>query len=354
MENNTTYKHCLNCQTELIGEYCHVCGQHASRTKPTIKEFILEYLNIAFVWDTRFFKTIWSMIRKPGHVTNEYMAGKVRKYMHPLKLNMFLLFAFVTLFLLFHRDFGSSLKSVTRDEVNYPLIQMGLLTENPAYAERLKASPLDTVHLSAPLFLAEAYSEFVTDIDATETSGTDSVAVWRASLPHLLIEDEVIILHDDGYYYFASSNNSGILGVNFLEDVWSQMVEFATKYFPMTILLTVPFLSFLLGVFLRRKQCSRFKHFIFSLHFTAILELSIIVLYLLHLSVSPPAWVMQWILILGSCSYMALAIRRVYEIKKWHNAVLLSILTNIGYASILFAIFSFLVIIAIFVAIFQM
>lgn len=30
MEDNPKFKHCLNCGTRLIGNYCHECEQHAS------------------------------------------------------------------------------------------------------------------------------------------------------------------------------------------------------------------------------------------------------------------------------------------------------------------------------------
>lgn len=355
MENNTTHKHCLNCQTELIGEYCHKCGQQATKTKPTIKGFILEYLGIAFIWDTLFFKTIWDVIRKPGHVTNEYMSGKVLKYMHPLKLNMFLLFVFITLFVLFHKDPGSGLKSLTRDEMNYPVLQLGILADDTVYAERLKSSPLDTVHLYAPLLLAEAYPEIVTDIDGVRLKiGKDSLVVWRAALPQILIEDNVITQDAEGNYYFSSDDKSGNNSLKLVENIWTKMVQIATRYFPMIILLTVPFLSFLLRILQRRKQHSRFKHFIFSLHYTAVLEMIIIVLFLLHLTLSPPVWIMQWILISGACIYMTLAIKRVYETKRWYIATSLSILTNIGYAAILVSIFTITCFIAAIIAIIKM
>ena len=74
MDKNTQHKHCLNCNTELQGEYCHVCGQKAINKTLTVKEFVLEYLNIAFIWDSKFTKTIWQLLRRPGHVTKEYVS----------------------------------------------------------------------------------------------------------------------------------------------------------------------------------------------------------------------------------------------------------------------------------------
>ena len=94
--NNMPYKYCLNCGTELSGRYCHSCGQQAINPNPTVRGFIMEYLYNAFMWDPKFFQTIYTLIRRPGHLTNEYLSGRVISYEHPLKLNMFKLFIFIS------------------------------------------------------------------------------------------------------------------------------------------------------------------------------------------------------------------------------------------------------------------
>ena len=100
-EYSLPYKYCLNCGTELNGMFCHKCGQQATSKTPSIGEFIKEYINNAFIWDSKCLKTIWTLLRRPGYLTTEFLKGKFSSYEHPLKLNMFLLFLFVTLFLLF-------------------------------------------------------------------------------------------------------------------------------------------------------------------------------------------------------------------------------------------------------------
>ena len=339
-------KRCLNCQTELQGDYCHVCGQHASNAKPTVKEFILEYLNIVFIWDGRFVKTISQLVRKPGHVTKEYVSGKYVSYTHPLKLNMFLLFVFITLFLLFQRNLGSSIHDLTRDEVNSPLIHLRVLSDDDAYAEELKASALDTVMLYAPLMLADQFPDMVVALDDVESASRDSLMVWEASLPHVLIEDEVIILDQKGHYRFAGENKTGVLGVKYLESIWGEMVKLTTRYFPIIILLTVPFLAFLLGITHRRGDHSKFKHFIFSLHYTAFLEMLILFLYIMHLIVSLPAWVMQWVMILGASVYLTMAVKKVYDTKNWIVAAGQAAFTNFGYAVVLTLVFLAVIIIS--------
>ena len=97
-EEFAPYKQCLNCGENLQGVYCHKCGQRATNATPKVWEFILEYMNNAFIWDSKCLPTMWHLIRRPGYLTNEFNAGKFVVYEHPLKLNMF--FLFVLMFLL--------------------------------------------------------------------------------------------------------------------------------------------------------------------------------------------------------------------------------------------------------------
>jgi hypothetical protein len=339
--NNTSPKYCLNCNTELHGKYCHACGQKSTHCKPTLKEFILEYFNIAFVWDRHLLKTMKQLLCSPGSLTKEYMSGKFISYTHPLKLNMFLLFVFITFFLLFHdtEHIGDSIKTLTRDETLHPLIQFELLANDEEYAAELKSSRLDTVQLYAPLLLSETLPEIFVNIDEENVSASDTIVVWTASVPRLLIEDGALVLHDDGYYHLNTEYGEGEYGTDLLEIVWEQMVKLATEYFPLIIILTAPFLSLVIRLLQRRRDRSHFKNFIFSLHYTAFLETAIISLYIVYLIVSPPYWLMQVVMIAGSCAYLTAAFKKVYEINSWINATGKALLTNVGYILILLMLF---------------
>ena len=355
MKDNNKKRFCLNCQTELQGGYCHVCGQKATRENLTIKEFILEYMNIAFIWDAHFLKTIWQLLRRPGYLTNEYVSGKFVSYTHPLKLNMFLLFVFITFFLLFHNaeDLGNSVQNFTRDEVHYPMIQIQLLANDDQYAAKLESSPIDTVHLYAPLALSDEYPDIVVNLDPYNTASRDSMVVWTAALPHVLIEDKYIVPDAHGCYYFTEKETTSTEDVRMLESVWKQMVTMTTRYFPIIILLTVPFLTLLMRVGCRRGMHSHFKHFIFSLHYTAFLELLILTLYIAFLIVSPPAAVMQSVMLIGSYVYLTIAIKRAYETKGWLRAFCRSVFVNAGYAVILLLLLIFIVVVSTLIVVFK-
>ena len=117
-QSNIPYTHCLNCGAELKGKYCHVCGQEATSKTPTVGAFLVEYANHAFIWDSNFLKTIWNLISRPGHLTKEFIAGRFASHEHPLKLNMFLLFVLITLFVFFSgtEKMNNSVHNLTNNE----------------------------------------------------------------------------------------------------------------------------------------------------------------------------------------------------------------------------------------------
>jgi hypothetical protein len=347
-QNKLPYKHCLNCGTELKGGFCHICGQEAVDKTPTIAGFIMEYLNNAFFWDSKFLRTIWMLIRRPGHLTNEYLAGKFTSQEHPLKLNMFLLFVFITLFVCFagNEKMTSSVHSITNDERVFSGVQLNSLIEDPEYAKKIQESPRDTVYLCAPLFLVENHPDIISNLETKEDSKGLGLDKWIAVLPQVLIEDEFIVIDKDGYYRFNMDAKGGNRGLDYVNSVWSEMVRIVSQYFPMLLLLTAPFLSISLNLVQRRNKLPHINHFIFALHYTALLETIMICIYVIHLTIAPPMGILEGVMIAGSCVYLAIAFRRVYSTNNWYKAIAKSILTSLIYFIILLNIFIVVFIIA--------
>ena len=121
----------------------------------------------------------------------------------------------------------------------------------------------------------------------------------------------------------------------------------------MLLLLTVPFLSFSIRVGQRRSKIPGINHFIFALHYTAFLEFLMISIYLLHLTIAPPINVMQWLVIISSCSYLTIAYHRAYP-STWFKSIVKSLLTSLLYMTILLFIFIAICIVAFFIAAVEM
>ena len=80
------FTHCQNCGAELTGPHCAQCGQAAIDYRRSFRHVIVDVLDSFLNWDSKFFATIGLLIAKPWRLTNEFLAGKRVRYLHPLRL----------------------------------------------------------------------------------------------------------------------------------------------------------------------------------------------------------------------------------------------------------------------------
>lgn len=93
---------CPNCSFPLseTAKYCPKCGQKRTDGRITFREMMSEFADAMFNLDSRLFNTIFALF-VPGKLTNEYFKGKHRKYLHPLRI-----FLFMTIGLIAAATFG--------------------------------------------------------------------------------------------------------------------------------------------------------------------------------------------------------------------------------------------------------
>lgn len=97
---------CANCGAPLTGPFCARCGQEARERVLSLRQLLSEFVDAIVGIDSRLVRTLWPLVRRPGHLTNEYVAGRRARYVAPLRLYLvasFLLFFTVTLL---GTDFG--------------------------------------------------------------------------------------------------------------------------------------------------------------------------------------------------------------------------------------------------------
>ena len=99
--SNATGEICMNCGAELHGPYCSNCGQKVTDLKQSFWSFLMEYLANAFQLDTRLLPTLREMVIHPGRLTQEFFKGRINSYVHPLKMNMFMLVIVIAIVALF-------------------------------------------------------------------------------------------------------------------------------------------------------------------------------------------------------------------------------------------------------------
>ena len=77
---------CRNCGAPLVGPYCSACGQRVLDLDRPLRDLVREWASSVAAFDTRLLRTLWPLVRRPGFLTAEFLAGRRVRYVHPLKL----------------------------------------------------------------------------------------------------------------------------------------------------------------------------------------------------------------------------------------------------------------------------
>ncbi len=80
-------KRCASCGAALIGKYCHECGEklhlrHEFALVHYSREIIYQITHI----DAKIFKTLQLLVTRPGRLTEEYLIGRKKPYIRPIRL----------------------------------------------------------------------------------------------------------------------------------------------------------------------------------------------------------------------------------------------------------------------------
>jgi hypothetical protein len=88
---------CMNCNVQLTGEFCHVCGQRNSNLKRPFWYFLMELTDNVFSAESKLAKTLVLLLLYPGGLTRNFMDGKRARYMPPVRLYLTVAFVFFLL-----------------------------------------------------------------------------------------------------------------------------------------------------------------------------------------------------------------------------------------------------------------
>lgn len=89
--------HCENCGAALNGPYCSQCGQAAIDYRRSFGTLVADAADAFFNLDARIMTTFALVLVKPWRLTNEFLAGRRHRYVHPLRLYLMASLAFFLL-----------------------------------------------------------------------------------------------------------------------------------------------------------------------------------------------------------------------------------------------------------------
>lgn len=277
---------CKNCNTAIRVEdqFCSNCGQK-NREKLTLKVLLGELANAYLSWDSKLFRTLKPLFFKPGEVSKNYLAGRRKNYVAPMRIY---LFASVMFFILISL-FGTRVSPVVGAE-------------------------------DSRVFSISFGNE-------TETLEKDSLL--------LMIEHdqlgELSILKDrqDGFWkdFVKQGIKVSIQSGSFL--------GFLQKNVSFMFFIFIPVFGWLLKLFYRKKKMDYIEHLVFGLYLHAFIFITLFITLsaghiLGHI----------WPIVIGVPSlviYLCLGLHNFYE-TKWIQAVMKTVFILIVYL-ILFAVF---------------
>jgi hypothetical protein len=85
-ERRTPDRPCLNCGDPTPGNFCRTCGQRKVEVHVSLGRMLLEALDDQFSINSALPRTLGALIARPGHLTREYMSGRIARYIPPFRL----------------------------------------------------------------------------------------------------------------------------------------------------------------------------------------------------------------------------------------------------------------------------
>lgn len=82
---------CLHCGQNLIGKYCHACGQQAIGDRVTMRNVLSDTFKQVSKLDSELLRTFTTLIRHPAEVAIAYLVGQRAQFVSPIRYMVVLL-----------------------------------------------------------------------------------------------------------------------------------------------------------------------------------------------------------------------------------------------------------------------
>jgi hypothetical protein len=328
-----TYKHCMNCGEELVGMYCHRCGQYASPPAIKLSEFIKDYVRNLFSIESQAIPTIVNLILHPGKIAKEFNAGRYVSYVDPLKLNIFILVVLITIFSVVGTDdkVKSSFRDLTNKEAFVSNMSLSTVNGDEEYVAKIEASPRTTVTLISSQSIIEKFPKLVEVVEVVGSDKEQLADTMVVSVPTIFIKDKLLV-EDKGIYHFVNSDSSSA-DMDIISNMatwWEKSMSLIFAHFPLFILLTIPFFVFPLRLLLRRRNCTLSNLYIFALYYIAFVELMLTILFIGGLIFDFTSGLVRYFLEIALLLYLTVALKNAYELK-WLQSLLYAVVTSAMY-----------------------
>ena len=306
--------HCENCGAQLDGHWCGQCGQAAVDYRRSFRHVVVDVLDSFLNWDSKFFTTIALLIAKPWRLTNEFLAGKRVRYVHPLRL--YLLASILFFFAVNKGTNGlrfepGKLNPKDREELKADLKDQDL---PPAAREKLEAllreSPLPS---SSSSMAPSPATNVPSPSPAPETDKQKREYGKIGDRPFVMFDEAKSTTPFERWIEARAKDKMGEHGTKmglFIATLFSNL--------PYMMLCCIPLFAFVLKILYLRRHILYIDHLIYALHIHTFFYIGIMLIALATVGLirAAPGPIAGWVIALLWIAFVVqifLSIRRVYR-----------------------------------------
>jgi hypothetical protein len=275
-ENN-----CLNCGAEVIGRYCHVCGQENIEPKETFWHLVTHFVYDITHFDGKFFSTVKSLLTKPGFLSKEYIKGKRASYLNPIKMYVFIsAFFFLFFFSIFKTEY-EPIKIKTKNPVSYEEVRNAIENKIKQYKKDLEKPKISAVNksllenkiplLQQDLERIDKDTTDLKDLNYYQFRGSSITKNKYRSIEYYDSVQKALPIEQRDVWIAKVFTKKGIeLELKYGQD-WVAILKMISKKllhsFPQILFVSLPIFALMLKIlYFRKKNFYYVDHVIFTVH----------------------------------------------------------------------------------------
>ena len=337
---------CRNCGTPLLSKFCMECGQKNHTYVAPLWNVLHDFAATHFGFDTKFFHSIFPLLFRPGFLTREYCLGHEERYIKPFRLYLFcsILFFFLAAFMwaspadTLDQNFSSAKHALTpatlspakkdekRREIQKALTAISTAPGEPAekqYAAKLVQDELAALD-APPAASAKAAATAAAPAPATRELGTgftvDANPVGDSDVVHVNVKPGKGSTK-------LSEDNSFYKTMMYVKDHQDEFKKKLKDNLPKMMFVLMPLIALFLKLFYMGSGRYLTEHFVFTLHYHAMLFVVLLFVMLIDFGARHFSWlaplkneagtVAGWYMVI----YLFLALRFFYQ-QSWFKTTL--------------------------------
>jgi hypothetical protein len=279
-------KNCLNCNAEVVGRFCQICGQENIEPKESFWVLATHFIHDLTHFDGKFFGTLKYLLFKPAFLSKEYLRGRRTSYLHPIRMYVFTSAFF---FLIFFNFFNSE-ETLKINEERRPVASEIKRLKDQKYILETAISKVDSSDLDMSLEKTKSKVEKLNqEISALQKDSTkrDSIIAANNSFTILgerdddspnassinqydSIQNLLPIAKRDGVFRRRIKHQEIHLKEKYKNNVFAMGKAVLEKFmhmFPQLLFVSLPFFALILQLlYVRRKQLFYVNHVVFTIH----------------------------------------------------------------------------------------